>query len=177
MVNLGVINHSELTGSYPDDIQIERINEHSKVNVTSLTGSITIVEKIDQHCQVYLRAKRDINIFQKIDQHSRVTLHADRNIKIFESIDQHCRTEFFIHGAGNVVIDQKVNETSYARITVPNGTITIGEGVDQHSVVDYFCVNPPGNGHGGISRIDNGSKINLSPVPLEEINIWQENPD
>jgi hypothetical protein len=118
------------------DLIIDNITNHSTGTYESLTGSVFINQKVDDHSNIHIKAAKEVHIGQKIDQHSQVKIDASGDISIGEKIDQHS-VGIITSGNGNVRIGQKIDQHSWARISVPNGCLKIGQGVDQHSHLHY----------------------------------------
>lgn len=141
------------------DVTLDRVDDSYDLRLTSLHGSITIKqkvdnkssarlkacgavrigEKVDQKSEAFIWARGDVTIQQKVDQESRVEIESAKgNIDIGQKIDQKSRAT--LKAKGKVHIGQKIDQHSWARI-VADGDVVIDEGIDQHSTAEITSLN------------------------------------
>ena len=160
--DLGVIENGQIVDvTHNGDIRIRKIEQHCRVRAVSRCGSISIDEKVDQHCWVHLDARDDVLVGQKVDQHCVVDIQCGGEI-VFGwrdaeggKIDQHCQVTVHSTG-GNLRLTQKVDGNSSLNARIDDGSISIGQKVDGHAVCTLFAP----NGHIAIGdKIGGGAEV------------------
>ncbi len=116
----------------------QKIDQGSFASLTAC-GTVTIGEKVDQTSTAVIRALGDVIIKQKVDQWSRADIESrNGNIEIGQKIDENSRVT--LKAKGKVHIGQKIDQHSSA-IIVADGDVLIDEGIDQHSSADITSLN------------------------------------
>ncbi len=113
------------------DVTVDRVENGLNLQLTSLHGSITIKEKVDQGSLVMLTACGAVTIGEKIDTKSTAIIKALGDVRITQKVDQSSHAEIESRN-GNIEIGQKVDEKS--RVTLKaKGNVHIGQKIDQYS--------------------------------------------
>jgi len=156
--------HSDSIINAQGDVTIDgNINQHATANITSVSGSITIGQKVNQADApdaVILTAGASVNIGTTIDQHSNVTITAGTTVHIGLKIDQHSTVT--IVAQGDVTIEQKLDANSNSTITSVNGSITVKQGMSQNATATLKAL----NGSINMDTIDSGCTLNWSAQSL-----------
>ncbi len=172
--NLGSFDggaHYSCSAPFDGDVYIEKIDQHSSVDVTTIGGSIIVAEKIDQHSYGSLTASGSITIGQKIEQHSQGYLKCDGMITIGQKISEHSQAR--LEAGLGVLIGEKIDQHCGVTIIAHSGDIRIGQKIDGHSTVS--CIAHSGNIRilekiGGDSIVELHAPLGVIEIPKIEGN-------
>jgi len=129
--------HSTVIITAQGDVKIGRdINQHATADIISLNGAIGIGQMIKDSVIASLTAGKTVHIGEKLDQYCQVTIRAQSDVSIGHKIDHRSAAEI-TSVEGSINIGQGLSGIATATLIALNGFINISGSVDRDSTVNW----------------------------------------